>query len=170
MLLVYPPDRHFARLLFCFQRDFQKFGIIPEVLRPHEVDAVFGLVGLAFLLVELKLHGYIISIPFLSSQSRPQAGRTLFPRAAFEATGSDLLKLAGAQGESVDRQLTPFEGELQENLLAILYIHMPQFPSSRAFGSYPIEDTVDYFQRVPLQKSKWKVGGPTSPRPFPPPH
>lgn len=93
----------------------------------------------------------------------------LFPRAAFEATGSDLLKLAGAQGSSVERSTTPFEKELQANLLAILYIHMPQFPSSRAFGSHPIEDAVDYFQRVPLSRSKWKVGGPTSPRPFPPP-
>ncbi|MBI5203077.1 MAG: hypothetical protein HY925_15905 [Elusimicrobia bacterium] len=94
----------------------------------------------------------------------------LFPRAAFEATGSDLLKLAGAQGSSVDRQLTPFEKELQENLIAILYVHLPQIPSSRAFGLHPIEDTVDYFHRVPLSHSKWKVGGPTSPRPFPPPH
>ncbi len=94
----------------------------------------------------------------------------LFPRAAFEATSSDLLKLAGAQGSSVERTLTPFEKELQENLLAILYVHLPQFPSSRAWGLHPIEDTVDYFHRNPLQKSKWKVGGPTSPRPFPPPH
>ncbi|MBI4345859.1 MAG: hypothetical protein HY553_03325 [Elusimicrobia bacterium] len=93
----------------------------------------------------------------------------LFPRAAFEATGADLLRLAGAPGTELERQLTDFERELQRNLEAVLFVRMPQFPSSRAMGREAIEDTVDYFHRVPLRQSKWKVGGPTSPRPYPPP-
>lgn len=93
----------------------------------------------------------------------------LYPRAAFEAVGADLLRLAGAQGLTPGRELTPFERELADDLEAVLFVRIPQIPSSRAYGSFAVGSTEEYFGRVPLSRSKWKIV-PTGPRPFPPPH
>ena len=93
----------------------------------------------------------------------------LFPRAAFEAAGADLLRLGGAQGQAPGRELTPWERELQADLEAVLFVRIPQIPSSRAFGSYPVASTEEYMGRVPLDHSKWKTV-PSVPRPYPPPH
>lgn len=93
----------------------------------------------------------------------------LSPRVAFEAVGEDLLNLGGAGGTAVERRLTPFEKLLQEDLEAVLFIRLPQIPSSRAFGRDPAGTIYEYFGRVPLDRSKWQVH-PTPARPFPPPH
>jgi hypothetical protein len=93
----------------------------------------------------------------------------LAPRSAFEAVGQDILNLGGAGGSSVDRPLTDFEKMLQEDLEALLFVRLPQIPSSRAFGRDPAGTITEYFGRVPLDRSKWQLH-PTPPRPFPPPH
>ncbi|MBI3564753.1 MAG: hypothetical protein HY079_06125 [Elusimicrobia bacterium] len=109
----------------------------------------------------------------------PKAGQTMFetlreeptrvfPRAAFVSEGGDLLTMVGAFGaEPLGRELTPLESELRDGLLAILYVRLPQIPSSRAFGRDPAGGVVDYFMRTPMDRSKWKTV-PTEPRPFPP--
>ena len=94
----------------------------------------------------------------------------VFPRAAFDSEGGDLMSLVGASGaEPLGRELTPLETEVRDGLLAILFVRLPQIPSSRAFGRDPSGGVVDYFLRTPLDRSKWKTV-PTSPRPWPPPH
>jgi hypothetical protein len=101
-----------------------------------------------------------------------------FPRASFDAVGRDMLNLAGVPDDSEasdgrpapdapDRRLTPFEAMIREDLVAIVFVRLPQIPSSRKFGRDPAGSVFDYFLRIP--------GGPkqtiaTPSRPFPPPH
>ena len=58
---------------------------------------------------------------------------------------------------------------IQEDLVAILFVRLPQIPSSRQFGREPVGGVVDYFMRAPKDRSKWQTV-PSYPRPFPPPH
>ena len=94
----------------------------------------------------------------------------LIPRAAFTAVGGDLMRLSGAQGARPGRELTPFEKALQQDLSAVLYVRIPQLPSSREYGRDAIESVGDYFYRAPKLPWRWKKAIPTPPRPFPPPH
>ncbi len=90
----------------------------------------------------------------------------LFPRMAFETAGQDLLEIVQGKAESTDRPLTRFERLLQDDVEAIVFIHIPQIPSSRAFGTYPVLTFDDYQDRVPANRSDWQVV-PVPPRPFP---
>lgn len=87
----------------------------------------------------------------------------LFPAVTFDAMGSDLLALA--QG-SAGRELTPFEKQLSEDVEAIVYVHIPQIPSSRAFGSAPVASFSEYMKQAPSDHDKWKIV-PTTPHPIP---
>lgn len=87
----------------------------------------------------------------------------LFPAVTFDAMGSDLLGLA--QG-SAKRELTPFEKQLSEDVEAIVYVHVPQIPSSRAFGSAPVASFSEYMKTAPADHDKWKIV-PTTPHPIP---
>ncbi|HAH08210.1 MAG TPA: hypothetical protein DCM05_17075 [Elusimicrobia bacterium] len=94
----------------------------------------------------------------------------LFPRAAFNSLGADLMSLAGAGGaDLLGRTLTPFEKSVSEDVVALLWVRVPQIPSSRKFGRDPAGGVADYFTRVPLDRSQWQTV-PTQPRPYPPPH
>lgn len=108
----------------------------------------------------------------------PNAGKTayaymreeptrVFPRASFDSAGGQLLSMAGVDGSAaLGRELTPFEKEVQEDLLAVVFVRLPQIPSSRAFGRDPAGSFMGYALRRPdLSKT---VDNP--PRPFPPPH
>ena len=64
------------------------------------------------------------------------------------------------------RKLTPFEQWLIEDVEAVLYVHIPQIPSSRAQGTYPVATLNEYQQRVLSDRSKWKTIT-VPPRPFP---
>jgi hypothetical protein len=111
----------------------------------------------------------------------PEAGKNIyatlreeptrvFPRASFDSAGGQLLSMAGADGaEPLGRELSPFEKQIQEDLVAILFVRLPQLPSSRAFGSDPAGGVFDYFKRTPLDRAKWKTT-PSVPRSFPPAH
>lgn len=88
----------------------------------------------------------------------------LLPRVTFEAIGNDLLHLLGPS--SPPRPLTPFEQWLREDVEAVLYVHIPQIPSSRAMGTYAVASLDDYQQRVPSDRSQWKTVA-VPPRPFP---
>ena len=88
----------------------------------------------------------------------------LLPRVTFEAIGNDLLHLLGPS--SPPRPLTPFEQWLREDVEAVLYVHIPQIPSSRAMGTYAVASLDDYQERVPSDRSQWKTVA-VPPRPFP---
>jgi hypothetical protein len=87
----------------------------------------------------------------------------LFPRAAFEVTAEDLLAILNGRAE---RRWTDLERALHDDNVAVLFIRIPQIPSSRAFGTYPIASFDEYRNRVPADRSKWKIV-PVDPRPFP---
>lgn len=86
----------------------------------------------------------------------------LYPFVAFNAVGEDVLKRI-VKGKNLK---SPFEKELYNNLEAIVYVKIPQFPSSRAFGLAPIFSFDEYMSRVPKDKKDWKIV-PVEPRPFP---
>jgi hypothetical protein len=86
----------------------------------------------------------------------------LFPFAAFDAAGRDLLQRIVGAGPSNTR----YEKVLRDDIEAVIFIRMPQFPSSRAFGQAPVLSIDEYTDRVPRDKSQWKII-PVAPRPFP---
>ena len=86
----------------------------------------------------------------------------LYPRAAFETVGQDLLTLMGAPS----RPLTRFEQMLRDDVEAIVFVRIPQIPSSRAFGTYPVASFDEYMARVPKDRKDWKIV-PVDPRVFP---
>ena len=90
----------------------------------------------------------------------------LFPRMAFETAGHDLLRILQGTTESAERPLTQLEQSLQEDVEAVVFVRIPQIPSSRAFGTYPVLTFNDYEQRVPTNRTDWQVV-PVSPRPIP---
>jgi hypothetical protein len=87
----------------------------------------------------------------------------LYPAAAFEEIGVDLLQLA--QG-TVQRKLSAFEKMLAEDIDALLLVRIPQLPSSRARGDFPIVNSREYQARVPKKPEDRQIV-PVGPRPFP---
>lgn len=86
----------------------------------------------------------------------------LYPLVAFDAIGRDLLgrvTRGGAKGG--------LEQALAEDIEALVFVRIPQFPSSRAFGQAPVGSFDEYMSRVPEDREKWEVV-PVPPRPFPP--
>jgi hypothetical protein len=76
----------------------------------------------------------------------------LYPFVAFETIGNDLLsRIAKGQANSA------FEKQLAEDLEAIIYVHIPQFPSSRAMGQAPVASLDEYMARTPADMSQWKI-------------
>jgi hypothetical protein len=86
----------------------------------------------------------------------------LYPRVAFETLGNDLLSLVTAPG----RRLTPYEQILRDQVEAIVFVRIPQIPSSRAFGTYPVASFDEYMARLPAERKDWKII-PLDARPFP---
>jgi hypothetical protein len=89
----------------------------------------------------------------------------LYPAVAFSAIGGDLLGLVGA-APSRPREPGAFEKMLQEDAEAIIFVRIPQIPSSRAYGTFPVASIDEYMKRVPEDRSKWQIV-PVDPRPFP---
>jgi len=87
----------------------------------------------------------------------------LYPAAAFEEMGADLLRLASGRA---GRQLSEFERLLAEDVEEILLVRVPQFPSSRAWGDFPVETSVEYLARMPRDPAQRQIV-PVPPRPFP---
>ena len=86
----------------------------------------------------------------------------LYPFVAFTAAGEDILqRIVGNPANA-----TPYEKMLGEDIEALLYVRIPQFPSSRAMGLAPVASLDEYMARVPEDKAQWKII-PTDPRPFP---
>jgi hypothetical protein len=55
---------------------------------------------------------------------------------------------------------------MAEDIEALVYVRIPQFPSSRAMGQAPVASLDEFMARAPADRSQWKVV-PTDPRPFP---
>lgn len=87
----------------------------------------------------------------------------LYPAAAFAEAGADLLRLVRGEGR---RQLSDFERRLREDIDEILLVRVPQFPSSRAWGDSPAENSVEYRARIPKDPAQRQIV-PVPPRPFP---
>lgn len=89
----------------------------------------------------------------------------LYPAVAFSAIGDDLLGLVGA-ASSRPREPGALEKMLREDAEAIIFVRIPQIPSSRAYGTFPVASIDEYMKRVPDDRSKWQIV-PVDPRPFP---
>ena len=87
----------------------------------------------------------------------------LYPAVAFDAMGEDMLALA--QNKS-GRKLIDFEQELGRQLEAIVFVRIPQIPSSRAYGTAPVASFSEYQKQAPADQSQWKIV-PTEPRRYP---
>nr|MBL8410737.1 hypothetical protein [Dechloromonas sp.] len=88
----------------------------------------------------------------------------LYPAAAFAEMGGDLLRLVAGQA---GRPLGEFEAMLAADVEQIVFIRLPQIPSSRAWGSFPAENSIEYRARVPKDPAQRQIV-PVPPRPFPP--
>ena len=87
----------------------------------------------------------------------------LLPAIAFEQAGADLLQLVGG---TLKRTLTPFEELLRQDVEEILLVRIPQLPSSRAWGDYPVASVAEYRKRLPKNRAEQQII-PVDPRPFP---
>ena len=72
----------------------------------------------------------------------------LMPAAAFEETGANLLALAAARstGAQPPGELARM---LADDVEAILFVRIPQFPSSRVFGDAPVVAPWEFQSRLP---------------------
>lgn len=87
----------------------------------------------------------------------------LYPAAAFAEIAADLRRLAAGQG---GRPISDFERLLAEDVEEILLVRVPQFPSSRAWGDWPVESSGEYTARVPKDPAAQQIV-PVPARPFP---
>ena len=87
----------------------------------------------------------------------------LLPAAAFEEIGADMLRLANG---TLRRQPTPLEAALAQDIEAIVFLRVPQLPSSRAWGDFPVATAWEYRDRYPSDPAQAKII-PVPPRPFP---
>jgi len=86
----------------------------------------------------------------------------LYPFVGFSAAGEDLLRRIVKNSSP----LTPFEQAMASDIEALVYVRIPQFPSSRAMGQAPVASLDEYMARTPADRSKWQIV-PVPPRPFP---
>jgi hypothetical protein len=88
----------------------------------------------------------------------------LFPAAAFEECAADLLRLATKDVRPGDG---PLARQLASDTLAIVALRIPQIPSSRAFGSFPVASPREYLDAWPPDPADAQLV-PLPPRVFPP--
>lgn len=86
----------------------------------------------------------------------------LLPVLAVEALLDSLMRIAAST--------TPPSGtlgrEIAGTLAAIAWLRIPQFPSSRAWGSAPVASLREYRERLPADRSQLRIVA-VPPRPFP---
>ena len=88
----------------------------------------------------------------------------LFPAVAFDAIGNDLLNIAHT-GNKTTLTSTVMQ-PMAEQLEAIYFVRIPQFPSSRADGLAPVYSFAQYLQQAPADRSQWQII-PVTPNPLP---
>jgi hypothetical protein len=129
---------------------------IPQLGNPDKIKAIPAYGYLAASKMSLQEGRKIYD--YLTAEST-----RLFPAVAFDAMGEDMLALA--QGKA-GRTLTDFEKELSSEIEAIVFVRIPQIPSSRAFGLSPVASFSEYMKQAPEDRATWKIV-PGLPRPFP---
>jgi len=89
----------------------------------------------------------------------------LMPAAAFEECGAAALRLAAAGlAKSVSGAAAgPLERMLADDIERVLYVHLPQLPSSRVFGDAPVVTPWEFRARMPVEPQIV----PVPPRPLP---
>lgn len=87
----------------------------------------------------------------------------LLPAAAFEDTLAVLLRLAHDGARDGDG---PLARQLATDIVAIELLRIPQWPSSRRFGSWPVVTPDEYFGKVPHDPADAEIV-PVPPREFP---
>jgi hypothetical protein len=90
----------------------------------------------------------------------------LLPRVAFEALGDDLLSLL-AQGGRPGGAATEFERRLIEDVEAVLFVRLPQVPSSRRVGTYPERSLIVYAARLLTDRGPYERPDSLAPEPIP---
>jgi hypothetical protein len=117
----------------------------------------------------------VLGLPVVAASARSlDKGRTQFdyfseertrllPALAFEQAGADLMQLVAG---TPTRKLTAFEGMLRSDVEEIILMRIPQFPSSRVRGDYPVASLEEYLQRMPPNPADRQII-PLDPRPFP---
>jgi len=94
----------------------------------------------------------------------------LFPAVAFDAIGADLLACAhaarSAEATPRTRPNASLLARLAQDIDALAFLRIPQFPSSRAWGAAPAATAWEYEARLPKDPAKVQIV-PVSPRPFP---
>jgi hypothetical protein len=87
----------------------------------------------------------------------------LLPAAAFEEIAADMLQMA--QGR-LERPPTAFEAAFACDVDALVSLRIPQIPSSRPLGDFPVVTTREYRARLPADPADLQIV-PVPPRPFP---
>ncbi|MDE2360592.1 MAG: hypothetical protein KGL70_14560 [Betaproteobacteria bacterium] len=105
-----------------------------------------------------------ISKARMASEYLSEDATRLFPAAAFEEIGADLLRLAASAADSRDGPLATMLAGAVESLLLL---RIPQIPSSRTFGTAPVVAADEYRGVVPGNPADMQIV-PVPPRPFPP--
>lgn len=133
-----------------------------QIPRQGPTNRMKGIVGLPWVaLTEWNLDNGRKAYDYLTAEQTE-----LYPLSAFEAAGQDLLGRITVGKPAKETAGTPFERMLRDDVEALIYVNIPQFPSSRAFGQAPVASIDEYMDRIPKDKSKWKII-PVLPRPFP---
>lgn len=91
----------------------------------------------------------------------------LLPRVAFEVAGHDMLQLASL-GRAPDalEDLTPFERMLAEDVEGIVFVRLPQVPSARPFGTYPVASLLTYGAELLADPAPYEGAPEAPPRTF----
>jgi len=89
----------------------------------------------------------------------------LLPAAAFEECGAAALQLAKSGNDDRVSHGT-LARMLADDIDAIAFVRIPQFPSSRAFGDAPVVSPWEFQKRLPADRSKLQIV-PVPPRPLP---
>lgn len=87
----------------------------------------------------------------------------LLPAAAFEDTLATLVRVAREGARPGDGALA---ATLAHDIVAIEVLRLPQWPSSRKFGTFPVVTPAEYFARLPSDPADM-VTVAVPPRPFP---
>ena len=87
----------------------------------------------------------------------------LLPAAALEEVFESLLVLGGGD---LPPAAGPLARMLAEDIEALTFVRIPQFPSSRKFGDAPAVSTAEYRSRVPSDPALAQIV-PVPPRPYP---
>ena len=73
------------------------------------------------------------------------------------------MQLLGGQ---LTRPLTPYEKLLRQDVEEIMLVRIPQLPSSRVWGDYPVAGIDEYRRRLPKDPAMQQII-PVGPRSFP---